>query len=133
MTGPGLCGVCLREVPVRGDGRLRAHLAVSSSPGRREQCDGSGGYSARTDLMPGTAEHQAGRPLMTRAAAFNAREEWLKADALYTELQDMLELGTAGWQAMEAARDAVNRAVDDARGLAPWWLASAYDGAGDGR
>ena len=87
----GICAVCCREIPVKRDGRLRAHLAASSSPGHREQCDGSGSPSARLDLAPGSSGYQQGQPLMTRPAAFNAREEWLKADALYVEYEDMLE------------------------------------------
>ena len=127
----GVCGVCCREIPVRGDGRLRAHLATSSAPGHREQCDGSGSPSARLDLAPGSAGYERGSALLSRPAAFNARQEWLKADALYAEFQDMVELGSASYEALVSARDAVNRALADAKALAPWWLASAYTDAGD--
>ena len=92
----GVCAVCCREIPVRNDGRLRAHLAATNRPGNREQCDGSGSASARLDLLPGQAGRDQGKPLMSRDAAFNAREEWLKADALYTEYLDMCEVGGGG-------------------------------------
>ncbi len=127
----GVCGVCCREIPVKNDGRLRAHLAASSAPGHREQCDGSGSPSARLDLAPGSAGYERGQPLMSRPAAFNAREEWLKADALYAEFEDMMELGAANYETLVSARDAVNRALADARALAPWWLASAYTDGGE--
>jgi hypothetical protein len=81
--------------------------------------------------MPGSAGYQSGEPLMSRAAAFNAREEWLKADALYAEFEDMEELWAAKYEARVAARDALKRAVDDARALAPWWAALAYADGGD--
>jgi hypothetical protein len=80
----------------------------------------------RHELLPGTAGYQQGEPLISRAAAFNAREEWLKADVLYTEYLEMCSVGAASYSAMVSARDAMQRAVADARGLAPWWLAAAY-------
>jgi hypothetical protein len=108
---PALCGVCRRQVPLRRDGRLRPHLAATSRPGHRQQCDGSGGYSARLKFLEGTEpqppEHQA----ISAPAAFNAREEWAKADALYYEWRDMTELGAAGPDAIEAARQATERAL----------------------
>jgi hypothetical protein len=110
-AGFGLCGACQREIPLKYDGRLRAHLAGTSRPGHRQQCDGSGAWSAtQSDLPP-----------ITRPAAFNAREEWAKVIALNAELQDMCELGAASYPALVSARDAVNRALDDAGELAPWW------------
>jgi hypothetical protein len=119
-SGYGVCGVCNREIPVKRDGRLRAHLALTSSPDRREQCDGSGSKAATSrDIRP-----------LTRPAAFNAREEWLKADALYAEYQDMLAVGAASYESLVAARAALQRAVADARQLAPWWAVAAYDGDG---
>ncbi|MGN6173921.1 MAG: hypothetical protein ACTHPS_13420 [Streptosporangiaceae bacterium] len=118
--GCGVCGVCNREIPMKRDGRLRAHLALTSSPGRREQCDGSGSKAAQDrDVRP-----------LTRPAAFNAREEWLKADALYAEWQDILQVGAASPGALRAARAAVQRTVADARHLAPWWAVAQYEGEG---
>jgi hypothetical protein len=69
------------------------------------------------------------RPL-TRPAAFNAREEWLKADALDAEYQDMLAVGAASYESLFAARAALQRAVADARQLAPWWAVAEHDGDG---
>jgi hypothetical protein len=127
----GLCGVCCREIPVKRDGRLRAHLAMTSRPGSREQCDGSGAWSARRDLTPGEPGYERGRPLMSRPAAFNAREEWFKVDALFAEYQDMAELGAASPAAMHAAYEAYSRAWDDARELAPWWAVAQHAGGGE--
>jgi len=105
---------------MKRDGRLRAHLALTSSPGRREQCDGSGSKAASgRDIRP-----------LTRPAAFNAREEWLKADALYAEFQDMLAVGAASYESLMSAREAVQRAVRDARSLAPWWAVAVPDDSG---
>jgi len=131
MSGFGLCGVCCREIAARRDGRLRAHLAATSRPGRREQCDGSGGPSARTDLKPGEPGYERGSLLLSRPAAFNAREEWNKADALYAEYEDMRELGAASYAAEVAAYEAVRRAAADARQLAPWWAVAPYESAGE--
>jgi hypothetical protein len=116
MTGRGLCVVCDRYVRVRDDGTLRAHLARTSRAGQRQTCDGSG-------MRPAQAEppHPGRGQGMSRAAAFNAREEWAKTDALYDELTDMLELGAASPQAVEAEHAALLRALADAKQLAPWW------------
>ena len=96
-SGYGVCGVCNREIPMKRDGRLRAHLALTSSPGRREQCDRSGSKAATSrDIRP-----------LTRPAASNAREEWLKADALDAEYQDMLAVAAASYESLVAARAAL--------------------------
>jgi hypothetical protein len=126
----GLCAVCCREITVRGDGRLRAHLAATSRPGHREQCDGSGAPSARSDLIPGEAGYERGTVGLTRAAAFNAREEWRKVDALYFEYRDMTDAGAASPDAIYSAYMAYSRAWDDARQLAPWWAVAHYPGLG---
>jgi len=131
VSGFGLCGVCCREIPARNDGRLRAHLAATSRPGRRETCDGSGSPSARADLSPGEPGYERGSLLLSRPAAFNARAEWLKVDALYSEYEDMTELGAASPDAMHSAYEAYSRAWDDARELAPWWAVARYAGEGD--
>jgi hypothetical protein len=124
VSGRGLCAVCDRYIVVRDDGTLRAHLARTSRPGQRETCDGSG--MRPTQSEPPHAGRGRG---MSRAAAFNAREEWSKADALYYDLKDMLELGAASPQAIEAERAALRRALADAEQLAPWWaVAPPADG-----
>ena len=123
-----LCGVCRRQIPLRGDGRLRAHLAAGSAPGRRQQCDGSGGYSARVELRGG-GPYLRDTPLMSRAEAFNAREAWFAAAALYDEWQSMKAAHAASWRAIAAAEDAYRRAHADARALAEWWDVQACEDA----
>ena len=112
MSG-GLCGACQRQIPVRGDGTLRAHLSAGSAAGRRQQCDGSGAHPARVEV--GDA------PLMSRAEAFNAREAWFAVAALYDEWRSMVEAGSASWRAVAQAEAAYRRARADARALAEWW------------
>ena len=134
MTAPaikrGVCGVCQRAIPMRNDHRLRAHPARTSAAGRRQTCDGSGTYSARLEFMRGGQPSAREAPVMSRAAAFNAREEWAKADALYFEYRDMAELDAADPAAIESARLAFNRALADAEELAPWWDVAAYEHGG---
>jgi hypothetical protein len=132
MSGkPALCGVCRRQIQLRGDGRLRAHLAPGSTPGRRQQCDGSGGYSARVELAGGGGPHLQDTPAMSRAEAFNAREAWFAVQALYDELQSMKAAHSASWRAVAMAEDAYRRAHADARALAEWWDVQAHDDADD--
>ena len=127
--GFGLCGVCCREIPMKRDGRLRAHLARSSTTGGRQQCDGSGAWSARLELLAGHAA-ELEHPTMSRAAAFNARDAWCQVDSLYAEFEDMKLTGACSMSALKEARDAVNRALAEAEALAPWWAVQTF--AGDG-
>jgi hypothetical protein len=105
------CTVCDRSVPVRSDGRLRAHLAAY---GHRQACDGSGAFAAAGPL---TEPPHPTRQVMSAAAAFNARAEWRKADVLYTEYLEMVEVGAADGDAIDEAYEACLRAVADARAL----------------
>jgi hypothetical protein len=119
---PALCPVCQRQVPLRRDGRLRAHLAARRSS-QREQCAGSGGYSARLELLEGGA-HPPAIPPCTAAAAAAVLAEWELADALYREYLGMTELWACDDGAAESVRLAQNRAVDRAReleSLYPGW------------
>lgn len=113
-----LCPVCRREIPVRRDGRLQAHLATY---GRRGKCEGSGGLSARVKLASGhdAVPERSAWDAMTPAAQFNAHDAWSAADALYAELEDMRILGCASPAALDAAESALYRAWDDAEALAP--------------
>jgi hypothetical protein len=121
MSGGGLCGVCWRQIPVRGDGTLRAHLAAGSTARQRQQCDGSGGYPARLEV--GDA------PAMSRAEAFNAREAWFAVAALYDDWQAMAAGHAASWRAVHEARAAYVRARADAMALADWWDVQAHEDA----
>lgn len=107
------CGVCGREVPVRNDGRLRAHLAAY---GHRQGCDGSGSFAV---AEPVTEPPYPERAIwaMSAAARFNARAEWRKADVLYTEYLEMAEVGAADPDAIDEAYEAYSRAWHDARSL----------------
>jgi hypothetical protein len=116
---------------MRRDGRLRAHLAATSRPGRRETCDGSGGYSARLELLAGTEPTVSAAPELTRAAAFNVRAAWDAVDAFYFEWRDMKELGAASPEAVESAWLAVERALADAEALAPWGTYAAMVDGGE--
>jgi hypothetical protein len=116
-----LCGACQRQIPVRGDGTLRAHLAAGSAAGRRQQCDGSGAHPARVEV--GDA------PLISRAEAFNAREAWYAVAALYDDWQSMKAAHCASWRAVAQAEDAYRRAHADATALAEWWDVQAYEDA----
>ena len=119
---PALCPVCQRQVPLKRDGLLRAHLGAQRSS-QREQCAGSGGHSARLELLEGGA-HQAATVPCSAAAAAAVRCEWELADALYREYLDMTELWACGDAAAEAVRMAQHRAVDRARqleSLYPGW------------
>jgi len=107
------CSVCEREVPVRNDGRLRAHLAQY---GRRQACDGSGAFAAAEPVTEPPHPTRA-RYTMSAAAAFNARAEWRKADVLYVEYAEMVEVGAADQAAIDAAYDAYSRAWEDAKAL----------------
>jgi hypothetical protein len=135
MTGrPVLCAVCRREVPLRKDGRLRGHLAKR---GTRGACEGSGQFSARVVLQgsagvrlevdPGTQ----GWDHMTKAQRFNAQEEWAKVYALLDELNDMREVGAASIGAVNLQIRAFNRALDDAKALAPWGVVRGMWGEGE--
>jgi hypothetical protein len=134
--GRVLCQVCHRHIPIRHDGRLRAHLAAY---GQRGKCVGSGMFSARVEMEAQDAERRADRhpsPAsspwddLSPAARFNARGEWAKADALYFEYEDMAAAGGASPAALAAAYEAFKRAVDGAEELAPWYLAEPDADAG---
>ena len=125
---PALCGVCRREIPLRGDGRLRAHLAAGSAAGNRQQCDGSGGYSARVELLDGADPHQRETAVMSRAEAFNAREAWYAVSALYDDWKSMEAGRAASWRAVAEAKAAYRRAYDDAMALAEWWDVEPHQG-----
>ncbi len=56
---------------------------------------------------------------MSDAAAFNARAEWAKTDALYDEYLDMVEVGAADGAAVDDAYEAYSRAWDEAKRLDP--------------
>lgn len=107
------CAVCERSVPVRNDGRLRAHLAAY---GRRQACDGSGAFAAAEPASEPPHEER-GPWAMSAAAKFNARAEWRKADVLYAEYQEMAETGAADDAAIDEAYEAYSRAWSDARAL----------------
>ena len=106
-----ICGTCTREVPVRSDGRLRAHLATH---GRRGTCAGSGAFAV---AEPASEPPHPTRQLVSDAARFNARAEWRKADVLYGEYIQMTETGAADDAAIDSAYDAYSRAWDDAKAL----------------
>jgi hypothetical protein len=107
------CAACGRAVPVRNDGRLRAHLAVH---GQRQACGGSGAFAT---AEPATEPPHPERSVwaMSDAARFNARAEWRKADVLYNEYLDMAEAGAADPAAIDDAYEAYSRAWHDARAL----------------
>ena len=101
VSGRVLCQVCHRLVPLRHDGRLRAHLAAY---GQRAKCEGSAMFSARVEMEMQDAEVRAiqhSEPErspwddLIPPARFNAREEWAKVDALYFEYEDMAAAGAA--------------------------------------
>jgi len=81
----GLCGICRRHVILRKDGKLRGHLAERSSPGRREQCEGSGRYSVRVELLADSGDHSRAAVPWSAAAEFNTGAAWNMADALWAE------------------------------------------------
>ena len=109
-----LCATCRRHVPIRKDGRLRAHLARR---GQREQCAGSGQFSARLEIVTGGIARPAERPEWMTAAEFNAVSEWAKADGLYDEWKTMELAGAASPAALASAEDAFRRAWRDAQQL----------------
>jgi hypothetical protein len=126
-TRYGLCPVCQRQIPMTKAGLLRLHLAARSSS-QREQCEGSGGHSARwTALTEGTgspAEITACSP----AAAAAVRAEWELADTLHREYMEMTATWGCSDDAAESVRMAQHRAVDRARELEsqyPGWLYAA--------
>jgi hypothetical protein len=134
--GRVLCQVCHRHIPVRHDGRLRAHLAAY---GQRAKCEGSSMLSARVEMAMQDAERRAIQhtpaassswDALSPAARFNAHDEWAKVDALYYEYEDMAAAGGASQAALDDAYEALRRAVDDAKALAPWYLAGPYEEAG---
>ena len=123
----GPCGTCHRRVPLRRDGRLRAHLAARG--GQREGCAGSGAYSAYVVLLGG----EAGRPDVppcSAAAAGAVRAEWELADALWREYQDMTRLWACSQEAADSAYEAVERALARARQLEAQYPGWAYADAG---
>lgn len=126
-----LCGCCRRLVPVRGDGKVRAHLAVL---GRRGQCHGSGMPSARMEI----SQQAGGAALvpvdpwtkMTPAEQFNAADAWALVDALYDDYVTMRDAGCATPDAIEDAKAAFWRADAAAKALAPLGMTWApQDGA----
>lgn len=131
-----LCPVCRRHIPVRRDGRLQAHLAVF---GRREKCEGSGRLSAHLQLaMQEMKAGQCDTPpersswgQLSKAARFNAPEEWDKADTLWLEYEAMYQIGAASAKAIHAAYEAYSRAWDDAKALAPIALMAPDDCGGE--
>jgi hypothetical protein len=124
MSAPkrALCSVCQRQLAIRKDGRLRAHLATR---GHRGECEGSGQFSARVTMLGSTGVRleidtsAESWDHMTPAQRFNAREEWAKVYALWDEFEAMWELKAAPREAMLAALEARNRAYEDAKRLAP--------------
>ena len=103
--------MCERAVPVRNDGRLRAHLAARS---QHQACDGSGSFAA---AEPRPEPPHPTRRVMSAAAAFNARAEWRKADVLYGEYLEMVDAGGASDEAIDEAYEAYARAWADAKAL----------------
>lgn len=113
------CRMCHREVPVRKDGRLQAHLAEY---GKRAKCDGSGMYYVH--VMDMDREAWDG---MTPAERFNARDEWAKVYALQAEYRSMRHGHGASYEAELAAWEALQRALSDARAMVPWYLVHGHD------
>lgn len=132
--GPVLCAVCRRQVPLRKDGRLRAHLACR---GKRGACEGSGQFSARMTVLGSSGlklEIDAaaeGWDHMTSAQRFNAREEWAKVYALFDELTAMEETEAADFDAIILQRQALKRALADAKALAPYGVMTGIWGEGE--
>lgn len=117
-----LCQVCHRFIPLRQDGRVRAHLAAY---GKRAKCEGSGMFSARVETENAAErgrDYRTSWDDLSPAERFNAREEWAKADALYFEYHDMRDAHAASLWALDDAYDAMQRAEADAKALAPWHL-----------
>lgn len=96
-------------------GLLRAHLASRGSS-RREQCQGSGGHSARWAPAEGI-DASPEIPSCSPAAASAVRSEWELADSLYREYLAMTEVWACDDDAAESVRMAQHRAVERAREL----------------
>src|SRR5262249_34959991 len=135
MSAPkrALCSVCQRQVSIRKDGRLRAHLAAR---GRRGECEGSGQFSARVVVRSGNGLRLDLDPdavawdQMTPAQRFNAAEEWALVHALAGELQAMEELDV-NWPGQYDTILALRRAYDRARALAPMGVMRGAWGGGE--
>jgi hypothetical protein len=127
-TRYGLCPECQRQIPMTKAGLLRVHLASRGSS-QRQQCDGSGGHTARWSLAEGS-EHAPEIPPCSAAAAAAVQSEWDLADTLYREYKDMTVLWACSEYAEESTWQAVQRAVDRARELEsqyPGWQYAATE------